>query len=88
MRAATGLPDLISERPICRLGQLFVCAQFLKASFENRRDDRKGIAARHELFWRIFHPGDLHEDVAELRGIALLLAVIARPHVFGLPSAA
>jgi hypothetical protein len=64
--------------------QVLVGVKFIKASIKNRRDDCKGVAAGKELLWWILHPGDLYKHVAEPGGIALLLAVIARPQVFGL----
>ena len=63
---------LTSERAVCRLGQVFKGAQFLKACFEGGFDDCKRVAAGYELLWWIVHPGDLHQDVAELGGITLL----------------
>jgi hypothetical protein len=42
-----------------------------KATFEDWLDYRKGVATSQELLWRIFHPGELHKDVAQLRRIAL-----------------
>lgn len=52
-------------------------SHLLKKSLKDLLEGSKGITSRQQLPGWVFHAGDLHQDLAELGRIPLLLAIIA-----------
>ena len=77
-------PAAMLESAVRGLGKRLVVFDLLQSGLQGRPDSRDGIAARVKLLRRVRHAGDLDQGLAQLLRVALLRAVVGRPHVFGL----
>jgi hypothetical protein len=53
----------------------------VQPGLEHRRYHREGVASSEELFRRLLHASNFDQNLAQLRRITLLLAMIGRPRL-------